>query len=260
MTVKIGVQLYTLRDLTEKDFEGTLRAVAKLGYQGVEFAGYGGLEAEKLRGILDELGLACAGSHIGIDRLIHHLEEEIAYNRTIGNSSLVIPWYDKNKWNNPQEREAFLEQIAGIGQACSQAGMKLLYHNHEFECEADESGNPLLDTLVERLDKETLQLELDACWAHYAGVEPGGYIRRHAGRIPLIHLKDMKRLADGGAQPVELGRGEVDLAAIVEAAVATDAQWLIVEQDTCEGSPLDSVAASMEWIRNYVAQGGRIHV
>ncbi|WP_019636880.1 sugar phosphate isomerase/epimerase family protein [Paenibacillus fonticola] len=251
MTVKIGVQLYTLRDLTDKDFIGTLREVSKLGYQGVEFAGYGGLEASALKAVLDELGLQAVGSHIGMDRLLKALPEEIAYNKVLGNRNLIIPWYEDNKLKDPEQRAQFVTNLAEIGQRCLEAGMQLLYHNHEFELLIEVDGEPVLDALYSSIDEKILQLELDSCWVHYAGFNAAEYIRKYEGRLPLLHLKDMRRDAEGNVTTVELGQGEVNLRKIADAAVSSNVEWLVVEQDECPNPPLESIATSMEWLRQY---------
>ncbi|MNC47905.1 Xylose isomerase-like TIM barrel [compost metagenome] len=101
---------------------------------------------------------------------------------------------------------------------------------------------------------------MDTCWVYYAGYDPAEYIHKYAGRLPIIHLKDMKKREDGSAETVVLGEGEVKLEAILEAADAAGAEWAVVEQDYCNRSPLESVADSMKWITAYANQGGKVHV
>ncbi|WP_435171342.1 sugar phosphate isomerase/epimerase family protein [Paenibacillus glycanilyticus] len=249
MSVKFGVQLYTLRDLTARNFIGTLEKVAALGYQGVEFAGYGGIEANQLKERLDQLGLLAAGSHVSYERMLSSLEEEITYNKILGNRNLIIPYFEGNKFSDGEERRRFLENLNQIGQKCAEADMQLLYHNHEFEFTIEVNGKTMFDYIFDSMDKSLLQAELDACWAFRAGYDPAAIIRQYNDRMPLVHLKDMRKNNDGQVLTVELGQGEVNLNRIVAAATDSAVQWLIVEQDECQDEPLASIATSMGWIK-----------
>lgn len=258
--MKIGLQLYTLRDELSKDFIGTLREVAKLGYKGVEFAGYGGLGADELKSLLDELGLEAAGSHVSYDRLLTALDEEIAYNKAIGNRYLNVPWLDPKHRQNDETWNNLFAELAKIGRRVQEAGLALGYHNHDFELLERANGQIALDAMFEAVDASLLKVELDTCWVHHAGYSPVEYIRKYSGRLPIVHFKDMRKKADGKADTVELGQGEVDLAAIAEASAAAGVEWLVVEQDFCQNPPLKSVENSMNWIVQYANQGGSVRV
>lgn len=254
---QLGLQLYTVRDHLEKDFEGTLRKVAELGYKGVEFAGYFGRTPGEVLEILKETGLTVIGAHTPYERLRNALEEEIAYNKAIGNRYLIFPYLaedERDRWTE------VIEDLKVIGKRCADAGLVLLYHNHEFELTETLDGQPVLDAIYERVDKELIQVELDSCWVSYAGFDPLEYISKYSGRIPLLHLKDMVKKEDGAAETVELGRGIVNLKAIADAAVKDQVEWIIVEQDYCAKDSLDSIAESIEWVKAYVQEGGKINV
>lgn len=254
---QVGLQLYTVRDHLEKDFEGTLRKVAELGYKGVEFAGYYGRTPEQVSEILKETGLSAIGAHTPYDRLRNALEEEIAFNKAIGNRYLIFPYLAEDERGRWAE---VIEDLKVVGQRCAAAGLVLCYHNHEFELTETLDGKPVLDAIYERVAPELIQVELDSCWVSYAGFDPLEYISKYSGRIPLLHLKDMVKQADGSAETVELGRGIIPLKAIADAAIQDEVEWIIVEQDHCAGDSLDSIAASMEWIKGYVQEGGKLNV
>lgn len=254
---QVGLQLYTVRDAMEKDFEGTLRRIAEMGYQGVEFAGYYGRTAEQVKAILEETGLTALGAHTPYDRLRDALDEEITFNQAIGNNTLIMPFLseeDRNRWHE------IFEDIDRIGQHCKESGITFCYHNHEFELTQLLEGQPVLDAMYSKVGAEHLQMELDTCWVHYAGLDPLAYIAKYADRLPLVHWKDMVKREDGSAETVELGRGEVDVKAIADAAIKAGAAWLVVEQDYCTGNPLDCIAESMKWVRTYMNNGGKINV
>ncbi|WP_168123722.1 sugar phosphate isomerase/epimerase [Paenibacillus sp. HB172176] len=251
----VGLQMYTLRDVTAVNFEDTLRKVAALGYEGVEFAGYGDMKAEEMRDLLQELNLKAIGSHVGLHLLESNLDNEIAYLKTIGAKYAICPWMpvearDAAAWQDN------LKKFEQFGKKCAEAGILFAYHNHDFEFEVEIDGQIVFDAMYERIAPEFLQVEMDIGWVQYSGVDPLAYIRKYAGRLPLLHLKDFKGGEKGQKiDTVELGRGDLPLNDIIGAASDADVEWLIVEQDTCANPPLESVAESMEWMKaNYLSK------
>ncbi|WP_151734675.1 sugar phosphate isomerase/epimerase family protein ['Paenibacillus yunnanensis' Narsing Rao et al. 2020] len=254
--LKIGLQLYTLREELEQDFEGTLRKVADLGYAGVEFYHFFGRSPEDVAALLKETGLVALGAHRPYDALLNDAEQEIRYNLEIGNSRLIVPYLTEEQRNWEQVAADFRT----IGEACKSQGAQLLYHNHEFEFTEKNGELTVFDSIFASVPGDLLEVELDTCWAYYGGYDPVEYIRTYAGRLPVIHLKDMKKRGDGSAETVVLGEGEVPLHAILEAADAAGVEWAVVEQDFCSRPALESVEDSMKWIKTYAAQGGKVHV
>lgn len=254
---QVGLQLYTVRELLEQDFEGTLRQIAKLGYQGVEFAGFYGRTFKQVQSILEETGLKVVGAHTPYERLLNHLDEEIAFNQAIGNFNLVFPYLeekDRGRWNE------VIQDIQSIGTKCAEKGMTLLYHNHEFELTNTLEGQPVLDVIFNKVPSSLLQVELDACWVYYGGYDPVEYIKKFNERVQLLHIKDMVTQSDGSAKTVELGQGEVGLKLIADTAISAEVAWLVVEQDFCQNPPMESIETSMKWLRAYQEQGGKLHV
>ncbi|CAM3365755.1 sugar phosphate isomerase/epimerase family protein [Marinicrinis lubricantis] len=245
--MKVGVQLYTVRDELEKNFVGTLEKIAELGYLGVEFAGYGGLTSAEMKSELDRLGLVAAGSHVSLDRLLHDAEGEIRYIKEVGAKYISIPFVG-DEWRNENWPKLF-ETIKEIAPAANAQGITLCYHNHDFELTQQTSGIPVLDAMMEAIDSSLLSLELDACWVHYAGYSPVSYIDKYSSRLPIVHFKDVKKQNEGPLT-VELGQGEVDLKAIAQAARKTNAEWLLVEQDFCQKPSLESIANSIQWMKD----------
>ncbi|WP_339324216.1 sugar phosphate isomerase/epimerase family protein [Paenibacillus sp. FSL W8-0194] len=254
--LKLGLQLYTVREQMEQDFEGTLKKVAELGYQGVEFHTFFGRPASEVKALLDQYGLVALGTHTGYDRMLNALDEEIAYNKEVGNTRLIVPYLgaEDRRWD---EVFANLERI---GQRCAEQQVTLLYHNHDFEFTEKIGDQTVFDAMYENVPESLLQIELDSCWVHFAGYDPVRYIESYAGRLPVVHWKDVRRQEDGSPLTVELGEGEVDLKAVAEAADKAGAEWIVVEQDFCQNPPLEAIAKSMEWIKNYAKNGGPVHV
>jgi sugar phosphate isomerase/epimerase len=246
----IGLQMYTLRDVTATDFEGTLRKVAAMGYEGVEFAGYGGIEAESLRDLLQELKLTAIGSHISLQALDTNLENEIAFLKTIGANYAICPWLPLEERDSESWR-GHLVKFEQFGKRFREEGITFAYHNHDFEFEVEIDGEIVFDALYARIAPEHLQVEMDIGWVQYSGKDPLAYIKKYTDRLPLLHLKDFRAGEKGkGIDTVELGRGDLPLVPIIGAASEANVEWLIVEQDTCANPPLESVAESMEWLKN----------
>lgn len=254
--LKIGLQLYTLREELEQDFEGTLRKVAELGYAGVEFFNFFGRTAEEVKELLRETGLVALGAHRPYDAMLNDTEQEISYNLAIGNRNLIIPYLTEEQRN----WEEVASNLRIIGEKCKAQGAVLSYHNHDFEFTEQYGDRTAFDGIFEEVPADLLQVEMDTCWVHFGGYDPVAYINKYAGRLPIIHLKDLRRREDGSPETVVLGEGEINLAAILEAAAAADVEWAVVEQDYCSRSPIESVTDSMKWIKSYANQGGKVHV
>jgi sugar phosphate isomerase/epimerase len=240
---RVGLQLYTLRDLLGDRFKETLEQVAAMGYKGVEFAGvYGGLNPGELRRFLDGLGLEVAGLHVPLEQLEQGLDGQVALARALGTPYLVCPWLDAGLRGSEAKWRELFGRLERLGKACRAAGLRLVYHNHEFEFEEKVGGRPAFDALFAAAP--SLEAELDVAWAHAGGQDPATYVRKYAGRLPLVHLKDHE-----GRRTVELGRGEVPVEAAVRAAQASGVRWLLVEQDESP-RPLESARVSLEWLRS----------
>ncbi|AJY74381.1 sugar phosphate isomerase/epimerase family protein [Paenibacillus beijingensis] len=247
----VGIQLYTLRNEMEQDFRGTLRKLAELGYEGVEFAGYGGIPAEEMKSLLQELGLQAIGSHVSLQALQSDLQQEIDYLTTIGAKYMICPYVNQEDRRDAEDwkrRFAFFQEV---GTEARKQGIIFSYHNHEFEFESRIGETSVFDALYEATSPEAVQVEMDVCWVQFAGQDPLVYIPKYAGRLPLLHLKDFTRNEDGSMKTLELGQGDVDLPAVLQASSDAGVEWLIVEQDVCQNPPLESVANSLNWVERH---------
>lgn len=254
--VKVGLQLYTVRDNLEKDFEGTIAKVAALGYQGVEFAGFYGRTASQINELLKKHNLEVVGSHTQYTELLQDAQSLIDYNKEIGNRYIIVPFLSEEHRSNWPE---VFTNLRKLGELCNQNDVVLLYHNHEFEFTEKLGEHTVFDAMYTEVPASLLQVELDSCWVQYGGYDPIEYIQKYAGRLPIVHWKDFKR-TDKGAQTVELGEGEVPVAAIADATEKAGAEWLVVEQDSCLQPPLQSIEQSMNWVKSYGAKGGKVSV
>jgi sugar phosphate isomerase/epimerase len=239
-TGSVALQMYTVRDETARDFVGTLRRVAEMGYTAVEFAGYGGLSSTEMNKVLKEVGLKAISTHVGLPALEKDLAAQIEYCQDIGCPYLVLPWLDESR-RNVEAIKQIAAHINEFGRQCHSRGITFGYHNHNFEF-AQDNGKYLLDYLLEATDPSLVVLELDVYWAAYAGVDPSAYIRQHAGRIPLVHLKDMTP----ERTYTEVGDGTLKLDGIYKVARESGCQWFIVEHDQPTIPSLESAQRSLQ--------------
>ncbi len=251
----IGIQLYTLRQETAQDFRGTLHRVAELGYEGVEFAGYGDIPAAEMKALLDTLGLKAIGGHVSIEAFERDMQSEIDYLRTIGASYAIVPYIGEQHRTSADAWKATIQRIKQIGEAVTKQGLMFAYHNHAFEFETRLQQDIVFDAIFKEVS--TAKVEMDIGWVRYADHDPIAYIAQYAGRLPLLHLKDFRSGEGDLIDTVELGRGELKLPEILQAASDARTEWIIVEQDHCANPPLESVETSIKWLQqHYLKLGG----
>lgn len=272
--LKVGIQLYSLRDKMEADMYGTLKAVKEMGYDCVEFAGYFGKSAEEIKGMLDELGLECPSVHQTIDWYEEDGVKAIEFVKTLGAKYSAIPWYKIEEYQ--ENWDATIAKFSKVGKLLSETGLDMLYHNHDFEFQTKD-GELIIDKLYTEIDKDYLNPEFDTCWIKYAGYSPEEYLDKYAGRINVVHIKDFfaKKLANGPVYALIDSKGEVDdeekpaetterefefrpvgsgiqdVKSIVEASIKAGAKYIIVEQDQWyEGDNLADAKKSREYLKS----------
>jgi sugar phosphate isomerase/epimerase len=238
-----GIQLYTLRSLLERDFDGTLARVAEIGYREVEFAGYYNRTPEQVRDVLRRTGLSAPSAHIPYPATDDDWKRALDAAKIVGHEWAVVPWLDQS------QRAAVLPQLADrlnrLGALTKAAGLRQGYHNHDFEFAANPAGGTWLDTLLTRTDPALVSFEMDVYWVTKAGSDPLALMAKYPGRFPLLHLKDAtpapeRRMAD-------VGGGTIDWAAVIRAARAQGLQHAFVERDDAT-DPLASARASYTYL------------
>lgn len=240
---RIGVQLYTVRDLLREDFEGTIKAVASLGYKELEFAGYFDRNLEDIRALLEEQELTAPATHIGIEALRGDLAAVIETALTLGHQYVVCPYLDANERSLEHYRQ-HAALFNDVGAAFKEAGIQFAYHNHEFEFVATDGIVPY-DLLLEETDPELVWMELDLYWVVVAGISAVDLFSRAPGRFPLCHIKDMG--PDGGMAPV--GEGSIDFAAILAHSEHAGLKHFFVEHDHPKDA-MQSIASSLEHVKS----------
>ena len=237
--MRYGLQMYTLRDLTEHQMGNTLKEVARMGYEGIELAGFGNLTVDELVEVVKETDLSVISAHVGYQELINP-DKWIQTAKKIGTSRLTIPWMDYKKLTD-QEIEKTADIFNDITEKLEAEGIELTYHNHDFEF-----IDGRYDKLMEKCPK--LKFELDTYWAKFAGYDPIELMKKYSDRIVLVHLKDMldkEKVVHEDPNPV-LMTGVMDTKGIVYQAKNMGIRWAIVEMDKAVGDPLKAVKESLQ--------------
>ncbi|MFB6273801.1 MAG: sugar phosphate isomerase/epimerase family protein [Salinibacter sp.] len=236
----IGLQLYTVRSVMEKDFRGTLENVAAIGYDEVEFAGYYDRTPDEIAALLDELGLAAPATHIPLQRIREAPAKVIQTAERIGHQYIVCPYLAESERTSLEEYRRRAEEFSTFGERCTEAGLQFAYHNHDFEF-TEMNGTLPYDVLLSETDPEHVKMELDLYWILEGGSEPLTYIEDNPARYPLCHVKD--RGPDGSMAPV--GAGTIDFASIFRTA---EFQHYFVEHDNPD-APMQSIRTSHRALR-----------
>jgi sugar phosphate isomerase/epimerase len=244
----LGVQLYTVRQMTASGFADTLKRVAEIGYKNVELAGYGNLKkAADVKKALDDAGLKAPSGHYSLDLLQKEVERVMEEAQLLGMQHVVVPFLAEDK--RPKDAEgwkALGKQLDEIGSYFHGVGIELAYHNHAFEFERKLEGDKYaLDLIFENTTPHLVKAEIDVYWVQNAGQDPVAYINKLGDRVRLLHLKDMAEGADKKFAPV--GAGTMDFKAILAAAEKNNVRWGLVEQDQTYGTaPLEAIKTSFE--------------
>ena len=242
---QISLQLYTVRDETARDMPATLRRISEIGYPAVEFAGFGGLSAEDLRNILDDLGLRASGAHVPFGSWETDPEAVITGMHTLGCAHAILPIAPSDQHRDETAVASLAGSLNRWGVLCRQEGVTFSYHNHDFEF-APLDGSTMWEVLVRETDPGLVCFELDLYWVRYGGADPEALLLDLGERIPLVHMKDMA--SDDQRSDLPVGEGTMPWNGLLEAADAAGVQWFVAEQDNTKDA-LEDVRISLQSMR-----------
>ena len=258
----IGLQIYTVREAAAKDFAGTVRAIADVGYRDLELAGQPPLTAAEMRKLAADCGIAVPSMHTNMRDLQTNAQQRIDYAKELGTEYLVCSFpatpdnrsipigslaagmtLDDWKWN--------AEQLNRFGELANKAGVRFGYHNHNIEFRSYE-GVVAFDEILRLTDPKLVTIELDIAWVVTAGHDPVSYLKKHADCISLLHVKDVRKdlevTTELKAQTTEVGSGKIDWKALFAAASPQHIRHYFVEQENFERSPLEAVRISFDYL------------
>ena len=251
--LSVGIQVYGLRDLLEntpENFETVMKQVKNIGYDGVELAGLYGLEPEYVKGVLDNIGLIPISAHVPLVEMMANAEKVVRDYSIVGVKYVVVPYLPEEYRHNTPGYSTVIEQMKRIGQIMKNNGLKLLYHNHDFEFVTLEDGRFGLDDIYAQIPADILMCEPDTCWIKVAGQDPVEYIKKYGTRCEIVHLKDFIKEGNPknlykliGIETTEsdedtgifefrpVGFGQQIWEPILNASLEAGSKWVVVEQD-----------------------------
>lgn len=249
---RIGLELYTVRDALNKDFEGTIARVAKVGYKEVELAQFFAHfpdynpSPRRAREILDANGLVAPATHIPYSLLSpENLPKVIEASKVLGHSYIVNPSIDRAVLKEPDGWKRAAENFNRAGEETSKAGIKIGYHNHVEEFKPLPDGKLPYDVLLAETDPKLVVMEMDLGWAHHAGQDPIAYFKKYPGRFQLVHVKDF----DKNGNMTDVGKGAIDWKAIFAKSDLAGIKHYFVEYDD-PPDPFASIQTSYEYLKN----------
>ncbi|HEY1683727.1 MAG TPA: sugar phosphate isomerase/epimerase [Tepidisphaeraceae bacterium] len=247
----LGAQLYTLREFmkTPADIAKSLKKVRQMGYQTVQVSGIGPIDPKELKKILDGEGLKCVVTHVALDRMKNETQKVIDDHQLWGCKYTAVGGFfptqaGKQDWIN------WATDYNDVGKKLAAGGLQLGYHNHSHEL-THYDGKPALQIMLDHFSPQ-IWMEIDTYWIQHGGGDPVAWINKVAGRLPCVHLKDMAITLQREQQMAEVGEGNMNWPAILDACKKAGVEWYLVEQDICQRDPFESLAMSY---RNLHAMG-----
>jgi len=266
LRLPLGLQLYSVREVLPKDYDGTLRQLGALGYREVEAAGFFGHSPTEVKQSMAQAGLHCVSAHYPLSQLLPKVDETIQFGKDLGLQYIVCAapmLKDPSRVKDPGSRAAResmtledwrwnADQFNRIGEKVNAAGMRFAYHNHTPEF-LSENGVLFYDEILNLTDPAKVSFELDCGWAAAAGQKPADLLSRHAPRITMLHVKDFKM--GHGTVPLptppstELGHGVIDYRPIFEAAKrGGNIEHIFVEQEEFDMPMMEALKIDADYM------------
>ncbi|MFY9593371.1 MAG: sugar phosphate isomerase/epimerase [Caldicoprobacterales bacterium] len=244
----VAAQLFTIRDFTKtpEDLDKSMEKIRSIGYKAVQVSGIGPMDHQQVKDIMDKHGLTICATHISFDKMQEDLEDVI-YQHKLWDCKYVGVGSMPDKYRASKEGYlAFAKDASEIGKRLADEGLQFIYHNHHFEF-VKFDGVLGMDILLNESDPETFGFEIDTFWVQTGGCSPVDWINKVAGRMQVVHFKDMAIDKDE-IKPVmaEVGEGNLNWPDIIDACSKTNVEWAAVEQDICKRDPFESLEISLK--------------
>lgn len=242
--MKLSVQLYTVRDLMDKDPAGTLRGIGKLGLKHAETAGYAGKPVKEFAAMMKDAGLKASGMHVGLDACEKELSKVVDEADALGCRYVIVPWAPESAYKDGWDK--FGMRLHTIGENLSKSKKVFCYHNHAHEFQ-DVNGKTGFDILFSAACPDHVFCQIDLWWAHVGKQDPAKLVEKYGSRVKLVHLKD--GLDDEKQTQMPAGKGSIDWTSTCKALDKAKTEFGVIEFDTCPGPPLDSIRESLDFFR-----------
>ncbi len=246
----IAAQLYTLRDFckTPEDIAKTFKKVKEMGYDAVQLSGLGPIDPKELKEIADREGLRICATHISFDQMREDIERVIADHKLWNCKYVGIGGMPRENRNSRQGYIDFAREASEIARKLADNGLRFIYHNHNFEFRKFD-GMTGLEILYNEFDLSVVDFEIDTYWVQAGGSDPAAWIRKVGGNMKVVHLKDMAIDENSRQIFAEVGEGNLNWPAILQACKDIGVEWYVVEQDVCQRDPFESLKISLENLR-----------
>jgi sugar phosphate isomerase/epimerase len=245
MTPTIAIQLYTVRDYTSKDFAGTVKDIAKVGYKAVETAGFGNLDAAGAAKAIKDAGLKVSGMHVGMEMFTEKWDELQSTAKLLDTTYLIIPGVDPKRYASKEACLKFGGELNEVGAKARAAGFSLSYHNHDKEF-AIYDGKPGLEWILDAAEPRNLSAQVDLFWVTVAGQNALRTVKRLGTRIRSLHAKD----GTGPGAETPIGKGAVDFPGIFKFCRENGlADLFVVEQEAFTGDYRDACRSALEYLQ-----------
>jgi len=257
--LKVGLQLYSMRDYLPKDVRGVIAQVAHVGYTVVETYGYDtakqsfwGLSPKEFKALLKDNGLSSPSGHYGMEQFLGEGKEDdikacIEAAHAVGQGTIVVPHLDEKYRKNVNDFKILALKINQMGDLCKKAGLKMAYHNHDFEFKPID-GVTLFDVLLKETDRNLIRFEMDIYWVVRAGQDPIRLIKENPGRFNMWHIKDMDK--NKRELNTEIGSGSIDFKEIFKYRELSGVQHIFMEQENFAMDAYQSIAQSAKYIKD----------
>ncbi len=257
---KYGIQIYTVRNDIAKNVESTFTYVAKAGYKQIELYGFDNVKTfwgkktpKEVKDILNANGLVSPSCHYHLKGFMYQgkiddWKKAVEASAIVGNEYMIIPWVE----NGHRTGEYFKKLVDLIGQASDltrAAGMKLAYHNHDFEFEKDAEGKMFEEILLNTFTQEQLEFELDLYWVVYAGHNPVDWFKKYPGRFTMWHVKDLHTNKEGKKESTQVGDGIIDFTSIYANRKLSGLKYGYVEQEAYTMPEEECIKRSIEYMK-----------
>ncbi|MDM5317483.1 sugar phosphate isomerase/epimerase [Fictibacillus sp. b24] len=245
---KIGLQLYSIQSEAEKNLLDTLSKVKMMGYDSVQFAGLFGISSKEVKKVLDANDLTVAGAHIPLEQFSGDaFKKQMEDQLVLGNDLMIMPYLTEEQRQSIDDYKRVAEVLNEAGYRSKEYGIRVAYHNHDFEFyELD--GKLPFDVIYRETDPELVKMELDTYWAKYAGYEPEELLNTYRFRCVSFHLKDMVE-KNGQKQSTIAGTGKLDLSHFLKLADEQKVDYCVIEQEHFEGDLLAEVEKGVQNVK-----------
>lgn len=242
----LAAQLFTCRNFTQDigGVEDTFKKVKAIGYQAVQVSGFGPVDPKQVAKLAKDIGVTICATHMDWELFQQDIDAVIETHKLWNCKHSAIGGIFDEAYFSADGVKRFLDELAPIAQKLAAAGMDFSYHNHSHEL-VKYHGKTWLGMLYDQGNPKQLKAEIDTFWIAHGGGDPAAWVKKCAGRIPLLHLKDMCITPTREQRFAEIGEGNLNWPAILAAAKASGVEWYIIEQDDCYGKdPFESLAIS----------------